>query len=100
MSHTTHHTISVVESLHAVASPNKFINRIKVNPYNQLQISLGTFSDDTQPKGFSVELTPDPNPDGSFTTKIMNVESATHNRLMMHLANNGSKAITATIHQL
>jgi hypothetical protein len=66
----------------------------------QQRIALGDFTKASPPKGFSVELTPDPNPAGSVITEITSLGTAKHYKLVLHIANYGTKVVTAEVWQL
>lgn len=84
----------------ASADNGKLINSIKVSPYNQLRILLGDYTAQNPPKGFEVELTPDPEPADSFSSEVISTGSPEQYRLMLHLANNGDTPVTATVYHM
>jgi len=78
----------------------RLIGSVEVRPFNQSRILLGNFTQQKPPKGFAVELTPDPLPADSFTTEVLTSPNETGYRLMMHLANHGNTAITASVYHM
>jgi hypothetical protein len=73
---------------------------VKVKPNDQQRCPLGEYAPDARLRGFSVELTPDPDPENSVVTQITNNETAKKQRLHLHIANYGSKTVTAIVRQL
>jgi hypothetical protein len=75
-------------------------NQVTVNPREQKHLSLGSFTETNQPKGFSVGLVPNPDPIGAVVTKITSMGTADRYELILYIANYGSKPVTAKIWQL
>jgi len=75
----------------------KYIGNLRVSPAEQLQLSLGVFGIDRPEKGFSISLSPDPNPSESVVTEILSVGSATRHELFLCLANFSDKLVTAEV---
>lgn len=78
-----------------------FIRRLEVEPSEQERIPLGNFTDNSEPKGFLVEIDPDPSPADSVVTKVTSlVGGADRYSLHLHIANFGLRKITAEVWQL
>ena len=73
-------------------------NGVKIG--EQQRITLGSFTAASPPKGFSIELTPDPNPVGSVVTEVTSLGTSKRYKLVLLIANYGTKAVTAKIWQL
>lgn len=75
---------------------------IEVKPREDSKISLGTFSKTEPPVGFAVEVYPEPDPEGSLTTKIVSVlkEKSERYELMLLLDNYGIKTVTVEVSEL
>lgn len=101
---TTSHSISKPQIFHltndSATGSEKFIGELKLKPYNQSRIPLGRFSVSHPPKGFSVEIAPDPNPTDSVTTQVMNTGDSRQYNLMLHASNNGTSTVTIRVYQL
>ncbi|MET0779803.1 MAG: hypothetical protein ABWY71_03130 [Candidatus Saccharimonadales bacterium] len=78
----------------------KLIAQLEVKLGEQQHITLGSFTEASPPKGFSIELTPDPNPAGSVVTEITSLGTAKRYKLVLHIANYGTRAVSAKIWQL
>jgi hypothetical protein len=78
----------------------KLIEKLEVKPSEQQRILLGNFTGDKPPKGFSVEVTPDPNPAGSLLTEVTSLGTPGQYKLIMHIANYGAKTINAEVWKL
>lgn len=78
----------------------KLIEKLEVKPSEQQRILLGNFTGDKPPKGFSVEVTPDPNPTGSLLTEVTSLGTPGRYKLIMHIANYGTKTVSAEVWQL
>lgn len=76
------------------------MEKLKVGPAEQCTVSLGSFSEDRPPKGFMVEIDPDPYPAGTTVTEVTSMGSSKRYSLQMHIANFGSKAVNAEIWRL
>jgi hypothetical protein len=75
----------------------KYIGKLKVGRAEQLQMSLGVFGADRPAKGFSVEVSPDPQPEESVVTEVIAVGSPARHELFLSIANFGDKPITAEV---
>ena len=73
---------------------------IEVGPKDQKNLSLGKFTAENPPKGFAVELTPDPDPAGSTTTQVISTGTPEHYELTLHIANHGDRSLVATVSAL
>ena len=78
----------------------RFIEKLEVKPSNQRRITLGDYTQETPPKGFLIELSPDPSPADSVDTKITGLVDAGHYTLHLHVANRGTKAVRLDVWQL
>ncbi len=76
------------------------IEKIEVQPSEQRHIPLGDFTGRKPPKGFSIELTPDPNPAGSLLTEVTSLGTSSRYKLVLHIANYGTKMVTAEVWRL
>jgi hypothetical protein len=79
---------------------SKLLGEITVKPQEQLRLTLGTFPVGQIPSGFSVELSPDPDPPNSIVSRITNLEAEQQHELILHIANFGSKTVTAKVWQI
>lgn len=77
------------------------ICQITVQPKDQNRVQLGEFDKGDKLKGFSVELTPDPDPANSIVTRITSIESADkRKKLILHVANYGTRAINVSVRRV
>jgi hypothetical protein len=76
------------------------IKRIELKPTEQQRIPLGSFKEDNPPKGFSVEITPDPSPAGSVITEVTSLGTTKQYKLVLHITNYGSRTISAEVWKL
>lgn len=94
----------MVDASHLISyktvSTAKPLCSVEVKPLDQQRHTLGDYSPDERLKGFSVEFSPDPDPENSVVTQISNTKVGKKYRLHLHVANFGSKAVTAIVHQL
>jgi len=81
-------------------SPAEFIEKIEVKPGQQCRLYLGNYGESNPPKGFSVELNPDPVPANSVVTEVSSLGMSQHYKLILHIANYGTKTITAEVRRL
>lgn len=77
-----------------------FIQKLTLKPAEQRRIPLGSFTEDLPPKGFLIEVNPDPKPANSVVTKVASIGSATEYSLFLDIANFGLKSFAAEIWQL
>lgn len=78
----------------------RVIEKLKVRPGQQSHVHLGNFTHTQPPKGFVVELNPDPFPDDSVVTKVLSADAGKKYSLTLHIANYGASTVTAEIQQL
>lgn len=74
-----------------------FIKKVELKPTEQQRILLGSFKGDNPPKGFSIELTPDPNPEGSVVTEVTSIGTSKRYKLVLHIANYGINTVSAEV---
>jgi hypothetical protein len=77
-----------------------FIQSLKIKPGDQNKVPLGSFTDDNPPKGFLVEIDPDPMPANSVVTEVVSLGSHHRYTLYMQIANYSAKALNAEIWRL
>lgn len=77
-----------------------FIDKLQVKAHEQKRIPLGSFIEETQPKGFLVEIDPDPSPANSVITEITSLGSGSRYTLYLLVSNFSSKAVSADIWRL
>ncbi len=75
------------------------IAEIEVGPCEQPHISLGRFTPDKPPVGFSIEITPDTDPE-MIVTKVTTLESDDDYELILHVANFSNRAVSAEVRAL
>ena len=82
-----------------VAKNRSPIAIIEVEPHGSARVSLGTFTQQQPPKGFIVELNPDPEPPDSLVSKVVSLLKGKSNQyeLMLFLENFGLKTTTVEI---
>lgn len=73
------------------------IEKIELKPTDQRRISLGSFTEDNPPKGFSIEITPDPNPEGSVLTEVTSLGTSKRYKLVLHITNYGINTVRAEV---
>jgi hypothetical protein len=78
----------------------KFIEELNIKPNKRQSVMLGDFTEANPPKGFSVEITPDPSPAGSVVTEVATVETPKGYKLVMLIANQGARAVKLKVRQL
>jgi len=76
--------------------------RVTVLPHNGSRQSIGIFSDAQPPRGFVVELTPDPHPTETVSTRVIRTPLGNSRRseFLLCVTNRGQQAVTATVRQL
>ena len=77
-----------------------FLEKIEIKPGQQQRIVLGHFTEGKPPKGFSVEFAPDPNPAGSVLTEVTSLGTSRRYKLILLVANYGTRAVVAEVWQL
>lgn len=86
---------------HRVRTVGNPIGEIEVRSGEQLHMSLGTYTEEERLKGFTTELTPDPEDDDAIVTRVARVEKENGKyELVLHIANYGNKTISAEIKRL
>jgi hypothetical protein len=101
----SHDSSSATDASHLIThSPAsrtaKLVGEVHVNPQEQLHLRLGEYSKAQPAGGFSVELSPDPDPIDSVVTQITSIGTALKHELVMQIANYGTKAIHATVREM
>lgn len=76
------------------------IEELDVKSNRRQSVMLGDFTEDNPPKGFSVELTPDPSPAGSVSTEVITVETPKGYKLVLLIANKGVRKMRVKVRQL
>jgi len=76
------------------------VSEVQVKPHEEHYISLGFFTKRREPRGFSVEFTPEPGSDHSVVTEMKSLGSTNRYELILYLANHGSLPVTAQVCQL
>jgi hypothetical protein len=76
------------------------IEKLEVKPSNQRQIPLGSFTDETSPKGFLVEINPDPVPNDSVVTRVTTLGDHGRYTLYLLVANYGTEPVHAEVWRL
>jgi len=93
--------IKTQPSSDAAPASQHVVDVIKVMPGEQTRISLGSFSSENPPRGFSTHLNPDPGDDDTITTHISRLDRGDGTyKLILHIANFGDKAVSAGVQQL
>jgi hypothetical protein len=87
-------------TIHKEGDFDGFFGEIKVEPRQQKRVTLGSFTSKKIPRGFSIEILPDPDPTDSVATEIISLGTASRYKLILQLANYGSKAVKVKIWQL
>jgi hypothetical protein len=77
-----------------------FIGQLDIKPQEQRRIPLGSFTELNTPKGFLVEVSPDPAPSDSITSEVVNMSAANRHTLFMQVTNYGKKTVKADIWRL
>lgn len=75
------------------------IAEIEVRSNEQPHMSLGTYTSVNPPKGFVIQITPDPEPE-TIVTHITRLETGSEYELMLHIANYGGQTVSAEVWQL
>ncbi|HEV2403391.1 MAG TPA: hypothetical protein VGS08_04270 [Candidatus Saccharimonadales bacterium] len=76
------------------------IGKIEIKPSEQRRVGLGSFTEDKPAKGFSIELNPEPTPADSVVTEVSSLGTSKRYKLVLHIANYGSKTVNAGVWQL
>lgn len=73
---------------------------IEVKPERQERVSLGDFTVSNPPKGFSIEITPDHDPE-TVVAQITRIGAEFDKyELVLHVANYGDKTVSVEVAQL
>jgi len=72
------------------------LSKLEVKAHQQPRVSLGNFTDANPPKGFSIHITPDPDPE-AIVTQVTTLGSDKKYELILHIANYGNKTVNAKI---
>jgi hypothetical protein len=67
-----------------------------VEAHKQPHVSLGNFTADQPPKGFSIHLYPDPEPD-AIIAQVVKLGTEWRYELVLHIANYGNKTVKADV---
>lgn len=78
----------------------KYVGQLRAAPQQQIQMSLGVFGADRPVKGFSIDISPDPDVDESVVAQILSVGSDKRYELILNIANFGDHAVTADVWQM
>jgi hypothetical protein len=92
----------IIDMSHLISdkkSAGQPLAEVEVKPKDQVRILLGEFTSSNQPRGFSVEYSPNPDPDNSMVSRVTSLESAgaDSQKLILHIANYGSKGTKAKV---
>ncbi len=79
---------------------NKLITTVTVKARSQCKLPIGTTVGGLPPKGFSIELKPGPVPAEAVTVQVSTRGSHRHYDFILHIANDGGKAVRAEIWQM
>ncbi|HSX05668.1 MAG TPA: hypothetical protein VLF69_04325 [Candidatus Saccharimonadales bacterium] len=77
-----------------------FIEKLQIKPHEQRRIPLGSFTEENQPKGFLVQVDPDPAPFDSIVSEVVSLSASNRFTLFMQVANYGAKSVNAEIWRL
>jgi hypothetical protein len=72
------------------------IGKLQIKAHEQPHISLGSFTSTHPPKGFSIHITPDPDPE-AIVTQVTTLGSDREYELILHIANYGDKTVNAKV---
>lgn len=72
------------------------ITKLEVKAHEQPRVSLGNFTSEHPPKGFSIHITPDPDPE-AIVTQVTTLGSEKEYELILHIANYGNKTVNAKV---
>ncbi len=68
------------------------ICKLTVAAHTQPHISLGSFTANRPPKGFSIHINPDPEPD-TIVAQIIRIDTEWKYELVLHIANYGDRPL-------
>lgn len=75
------------------------LGEIEVRPKEQPHMSLGNFNNISPPKGFTIHISPDPEPD-DIVTQVTRLGEDDNYELVLHIANYGNKTVSAEVWQM
>ncbi len=78
----------------------RHIGEMRIKPKERPSLLLGTFTPDNPPTGFSIAISPNPNPAGSVSTHVVTSGPADRYKLILHVTNNSRRTIGVEVHQL
>lgn len=85
----------------AASQPLEYnIGELRVKPKEHPSFLLGTFTAEHPPTGFSIDISPDPVPVDSVTTRVVSSGPDDNYKLILHVTNHGTKTVGLTVHQL
>lgn len=73
---------------------------VTVKPGEQMRVQLGKYKPTNHAHGFSIDLDPDPYPEHSVETQIINTGTAKEEKMVLFIANYGTRPVTAVVRQL
>lgn len=76
------------------------VGEVDIEPGEQVKVFLGEFATEPPLKGFSVEFSPGPVPEGSVVTLLTDIGSSKTHRFYLHAANTGIKKVTLTVRKI
>ena len=76
------------------------VRKLEVKPSEQIGTRLGSFTVQGEPKGFLIEMDPDPSPLDSVVAEITSQRSGTRSNFHLHIANSSSRAVHAEVWRL
>jgi len=72
------------------------IGELKIKPNEQSRLSLGNYAAEHMPKGFSINVKPNVDPE-AVVTQVVTLDAHGKYNLVMQVANYGTKTVTAQI---
>lgn len=87
------HLLKVASTIPSNRHP---IGEIEVKPKEQPHMSLGNFNTANPPKGFTIHIDPDPDPD-AIVTQITRLGHDESYELVLHIANYGNKTVSVEV---
>lgn len=72
------------------------ICKLIIEAHQQPHVSLGSFTADHPPKGFSIHINPDPEPD-AIVAQVTKLGSEWSYELVLHVANYGNRAVKVEV---
>jgi hypothetical protein len=77
-----------------------FIIELTIKPRSQRRVPLGSFTEKNSPRGFLVEIDPDPSPADSVVTEVTSLNGGNRRTLFLEVANFSSRVAHAQIWRL